>query len=66
MTADNAGITTDAVGLKADCKGCLALPDGGLPVTELIHNEELSLPCNHTMTEDDVERIIRLINDFRV
>ena len=66
MTADNAGITTDAVGLKADCKGCLVLPDGGLPVTELIHNEELSLPCNQTMTEDDVERIIRLINDFRV
>lgn len=66
MTADNAGITTDAVGLKADCKGYLVLPDGGLPVTELIHNEELSLPCNQTMTEDDVERIIRLINDFRV
>ena len=42
------------------------MPDGGLPVTELIHNEELSLPCNQTMTEDDVERIIRLINDFRV
>ena len=66
MKADNAGITTDAAGLKADCKGCLVLPDGGLPVTELIHNEELSLPCNQTMTEDDVERIIRLINDFRV
>ena len=66
MKADNAGITTDAAGLKADSKGCLVLPDGGLPVTELIHNEELSLPCNQTMTEDDVERIIRLINDFRI
>lgn len=32
-----------------------------LPITEKIHQQELSLPCNQSMTEEDVERIAELI-----
>ena len=35
-----------------------------LPITENIHQEELSLPCNQSMTEEDVERIAELIRKF--
>ena len=35
-----------------------------LPITEKIHQEELSLPCNQSMTEEDVERIAELIRKF--
>lgn len=36
-----------------------------LPVTEMIHAQELSIPCNQTMTNEEVERIVDLLNDFR-
>lgn len=36
-----------------------------LPVTERIHREELSIPLNQTMTEGDVDTVIRLLNDFK-
>lgn len=35
-----------------------------LPITEKIHQQELSLPCNQSMTEEDVERITELIRKF--
>lgn len=35
-----------------------------LPITEKIHQEELSLPCNQSMTKEDVERIAELIRKF--
>lgn len=35
-----------------------------LPITEMIHQQELSLPCNQSMTEEDVERIAELIKKF--
>ena len=35
-----------------------------LPITEKIHQQELSLPCNQNMTEEDVERIAELIRKF--
>jgi dTDP-4-amino-4,6-dideoxygalactose transaminase len=35
-----------------------------LPVTEQIHAEELSIPCNEAMTGEDVTRIIVLLNAF--
>lgn len=35
-----------------------------LPITEKIHQQELSLPCNQSMTEEDVERIAELIRKF--
>ena len=35
-----------------------------LPITERIHAEELSIPCNQALTDDDVSRIIDLLNAF--
>ncbi len=35
-----------------------------LPITERIHQEELSLPCNPTMSLEEVNYIIAAINDF--
>lgn len=35
-----------------------------LPVTEQIHAEELSIPLNQTLTEEEVDTIIRLLNKF--
>ncbi len=34
-----------------------------LPITEKIHREELSLPCNQTMTDEDVEYVIDSVNE---
>lgn len=34
------------------------------PITERIHREELSIPCNQTMSLDDAEQIITLLNNF--
>lgn len=35
-----------------------------LPITEKIHREELSIPLNQTMTDDEVDTVIRLLNSF--
>ena len=37
-----------------------------LPITEHIHRSELSIPCNQTMTDAQVEDVCRAINDFGV
>lgn len=42
----------------------LTMPQGGLPITERIHREELSLPCNQVMTDDEVQQVIAAANDF--
>lgn len=34
------------------------------PITERIHREELSIPCNQTMLLDDAEQIVTLLNNF--
>ena len=34
------------------------------PITERIHREELSIPCNQTMSLGDAELIITLLNNF--
>lgn len=34
------------------------------PVTEQIHREEVSIPCNQTMTKEEVERVIEAMNEF--
>ena len=34
------------------------------PITERIHREELSIPCNQTMSLDDAELIVTLVNNF--
>ncbi len=48
--------------------GCrrLVIPETGLPVTEMIHRCELSLPCNQTMTDEEVNRIVCLVNNFQM
>lgn len=35
------------------------------PITEQIHNEELSLPMSPVMTEEEIKKIVELINHFR-
>lgn len=44
--------------------GLLVLPKGGLPITERIHAEELSLPIGPTITDDEVAAVIAAVNDF--
>ena len=34
------------------------------PITERIHREELSLPCNQTMTDDEVKEVIKAVQSF--
>ncbi len=34
------------------------------PITERIHREELSIPCNQTMSLGDAEQIVTLLNNF--
>lgn len=36
-----------------------------LPITEQIHREELSLPCNPAMSDEEVTRVIEAVNSFR-
>lgn len=35
-----------------------------LPITERIHREELSIPCNQAMTNEETEQVIELLNGF--
>lgn len=35
------------------------------PITEQIHQQELSLPCNQVLTEADVDYVINCINEYR-
>ena len=34
------------------------------PITERIHREELSIPCNQAMTDEEVQYVINTINSF--
>lgn len=34
------------------------------PVTEAIHAQELSIPCNQAMTDTEVDEVIKALNDF--
>lgn len=40
--------------------------DLSLPVTERIHREELSIPCNQVLTDEEVTAIIKLLNNYNV
>lgn len=35
------------------------------PVTERIHSQELSLPMSPVMTDEEVDEVVRVINDFK-
>lgn len=36
------------------------------PITEYIHNTELSLPCHPLMSDNDVEEVIKIVNRFKL
>lgn len=40
--------------------------DLSLPITERIHREELSIPCNQVLTDEEASSIIKLLNDYNV
>ena len=40
-------------------------PSLSLPITERIHAEELSIPCNPALSDDETARIVALINRFK-
>lgn len=40
--------------------------DGNYPITEQIHREELSLPLSPVLSDDQVSRIIKAVNEFNV
>jgi len=35
-----------------------------LPVTEKIHREELSIPISPVLTDEEVKKVVELINEF--
>lgn len=47
------------------CQACYPQWHGvGLPVTERICGEELSLPCHQAMTEEEVNKVVAAVNSF--
>lgn len=40
-------------------------PQLQLPITERIHNEELSLPLSPCMTKEQVEWVVKCVNEFK-
>lgn len=40
----------------------LQFADMNLPVTEAVHRQELSLPCNQTMTDEEMEYVVEAVN----
>ena len=39
--------------------------DRSYPITERIHQQELSIPMNQAVTHEEAETVVRLINNFR-
>ena len=52
---------------KQECysKESWNMPQLSLPITEKIHDTELSLPIGPTITLEEIERIIQVINNFQ-
>ena len=50
--------------LKGQTFGML-LPEGGLPITEMLADCELSLPMSPTMNIEEVKEVVRLINEWK-
>lgn len=43
----------------------MLLPEGGLPITEMLADCELSLPMSPTMTLEEAKEVVRLINNWK-
>lgn len=50
--------------LKGQTFGML-LPEGGLPITEMLADCELSLPMSPTMTIEEAKEVVQLINEWK-
>ena len=50
--------------LKGQTFGML-LPEGGLPITEMLADCELSLPMSPAMTLEEAKEVVRLINNWK-
>ena len=50
--------------LKGQTFGML-LPEGGLPITEMLADCELSLPISPTMTLEEAKEVVQLINEWK-
>ena len=50
---------------KAEANSSLFTIHSSLKITEQIHAQELSIPCNQALSDDDITRIIDLLNDFK-
>ena len=37
----------------------------GLPITEKIHQQELSIPMNQVLTMEEAEEVVKLLNEFK-
>lgn len=44
---------------------CWNMPQLSLPITEQIHNQELSLPIGQCMTQEQVEYVVKKISEFK-
>ncbi|MDI5950747.1 DegT/DnrJ/EryC1/StrS family aminotransferase [Flavobacterium yafengii] len=47
---------------KQECY--ISMSDISLPITELIHEEVLSLPISPVMTQEDVEKVVEVLNSY--
>lgn len=45
-------------------KGVLKLPEGGLPVTEMIAQQELSLPIGPAISVKEAEQVVKAVSSF--
>ena len=43
----------------------IVVPKGGLPITERIHNEELSIPCHPALSDTETTYIVKLLNSYK-
>ena len=52
---------------KQECyaQECWNMPQLSLPITEQIHNQEISLPMGQCMTEEQVEFVVKIVNEFK-
>ncbi len=41
------------------------IPQLSLPITDRIHNQELSLPMGQCLTQEQVEYVVKCINEFK-
>ena len=41
------------------------IPQLSLPITEQIHNQELSLPMGQCLAQEQVEFVVKIVNEFK-